>query len=265
MDTVENLDAQVITIDDKFRMDPQLKSMFPRIRTFGGVDLRKVEPLSLRQSNMISHSAFHTMKKGRKWHKEISSAGAIGIHQSNRLILQRAKGPVLILEDDCHVSPKLRHTMSQLLAAQDQFDVAIVGAVLHDIKGESTVPYMTDSGWKTGQTMEVILLHCVLYSSEGRKKVLGHLMDPQEVQLDALYSMLHNEGLIRVIVYDKDDLAWQAAHVSTIQEMTGTCALCMIDPTVSFHSLRFMQLVAGICILLILGLLLTRHRLVQVK
>lgn len=226
-DKPSRLDVEVISLDLFTPIRDNILRIFPTAKPFQAIDMRQVNPDLLRKSDLITFSSLDTLRNGRKWHKELSSSGAVGIHQTNRILLANGSGPVLILEEDCNLSPNIHSHVNELLRNQNKFDVAVFGGVVMECKSKDSVDFLPP-GWKKIKKGLFVLMHCVLYSTKGRQKVAKYLDSPQEVQIDAFLSFLNNEELIDLVIYDSKDLAWQTVHLSSIQESMGTCALCSV-------------------------------------
>ena len=112
---LDNLDVCVISLDTEKPIKSSIKKVFPNARVIKAVDMRTTNPTVMRKSNLITHSAVDTLHHGRKWHKELSSTGAVGIHQSNRIALEYGDGPLLLLEEDCNISPDIQWHLNELM------------------------------------------------------------------------------------------------------------------------------------------------------
>lgn len=231
-----------------------VRRLLPQARHFPAVDLRGSNPKHLVQSEAISISAFDTMGRGRKWHKEFTSAGAVGLQQSVRAALATTdpSRPLLLLEEDCVLHPDVVPALDRLLQCEVDYDVAIFGAINFGSTTES--PQL--QGWHSLDAgSSFIMTHCVLYSPRGKRRLAPHFAKPQEVQIDALFGMLHAIGSIDLLLNLNTHLAYQSAHASSIQETLGTCILCDIDPRgwPRGHSATALQLLAIFAILAILA------------
>ncbi len=207
-----------------------VRSVFPQVGVQPAVDMRGVAPFVMRRANLITRSGLDTLEKGRKWHKELTSGGAVGLQNSLRLVLEGGAGPILVLEDDCAMTPELFAHVERLVHRQHEFDVAVIGCIL--MEGATADVDVAPRPWcePTGAPFSFILTHCVLYTARGRSKVADALAEPQEVQIDALMSMMVREGDLRMLLYPRRDLAWQKMHMTTIQD---NCALCFLSPNVN--------------------------------
>ena len=193
----EILDVCVISLDPEKPIKPSIKNVFPNARVIKAVDMRTTNPLMMRKSNLITHSAVDTLQHGRKWHKELSSKGAIGIHQSNRVALEYGDGPLLLLEEDCNISPDIQMHLNELMRNDSKFDVAVFGGIIMESNAPLKKVDFLPKGWNTCSDMYFILMHCVFYTPIGRKKMANHLNMPQEIQIDALLSFLNRFSRFR--------------------------------------------------------------------
>ena len=202
----------------------------PHTKRFVAVDRRKSKIDDVK--DIVSDNALLTLKRGRKWHHELSSLGAVGLYESHRKILEQEKGAVLIFEEDAVIDTSFVRALLNLSMQMDKFDVLIFGPLkanntresLH-IKDFCTI---TDEFWG---------LHAVLYSAKGRERVSNMLKGPIDVQLDAKLSRLAIFYDLRLFVQcNSIPLATQSSHISTIQEIDGSCWLCNMDPTSSQNS-----------------------------
>jgi len=254
-----DLEVRVISLAENPKSLKEIRKIFPQAERQAAVDLRGSNPLHMRQVGLITHSTLDTLETGRKWHKELSSSGAVGIQQTNRLLLSSGSDPILIIEEDCKLSNSITSHIDALLKNQLKFDVAVFGANIIKTGIETAVEYLPD-GWVHGSKGTTFtLMHCVLYSPKGRRRLSEYYESPQEVQIDAYVSMLSNEGLLNVLLFPKNDLAWQKWHISTIQESPGsfgTCTLCGLNPqkmAVTVDSLLIGGVILAIVFLVIMA------------
>ena len=230
---LNDMNVFVISLSLK-NVSANVKKYFANAKIFRAVDLRREVPINLAKSKLITPSGYDTLLNGRKWHKELSSKGAVGLHQSVRLVLEAiiSKGEehtsLLLLEEDCKFSNDIRR---HIKALQDEnlFDVALIGSEFAK-RGTTTPIDDMPAGWFECDNSTFMLTHCTYIPSHAIKKMGKLYREPQEVQIDAFYSLLNNIGEINVWIYDKHDVAFQNIHVSTIQETDGTCPLCNFRP-----------------------------------
>ena len=207
------------------------RALFPQTVQFHAIDLRKSKPVDLAKAHLISPNAYDTLLQGRKWHKELSSTGAVGLQQSNRLALMSSapERSLLLLEDDCVLGKSVLAEVDRLLEYADDFDVAVFGAIL--LHGTTTESPLLSNWYTLDAGAGFICTHCVLYTPRGKRKMVSLLNTPQEVQIDAYIGMLHSTGELDVLLNFDLALAHQRMHISSIQEVMGTCVLCDVSPT----------------------------------
>ena len=196
---------------------PHVKDHFPQVAKFPAVDLRGTSMHTLVEQGLISFSAYESAMRGRRWHKEFMTPGAVGLHQSNHRVLAEAHTPLLLLEEDCYLHP---HFPEGLAAIRSRpFDVAVWGARI-DYRGRGAEVRPIDGmpGWVdvSGQHVLFFCTHCVYYSERGREIVARHMQAPQEVQIDALLGILSMAGHIRLALQLHHHSAQQFPHETTI-------------------------------------------------
>jgi hypothetical protein len=178
-----------------------------------------------------------TLKGGRKWHFELSSAGGVGLAQSNRLALDESDRPLLLLEDDFKMHDCVRFTQEckTLLTHLDAFDVACFGVSFRGRADDlSAAEFMSDA-WQFA-TGQFFFTHCVMYSPRGRSIVRRWLLEnPLDMQIDGLLGSLAQMGRIKLLLQTRRASVKQHLHVSQIQH--GTCVLCDVDPKITLCSL----------------------------
>lgn len=195
------------------------------VQTTPAVDMRRVSTKSLVRSGVITLSAADTLETGRKWHKELTSSGTVGLHQSNRLLLQGGARPVLVFEEDCRYDGhRLKTELERLVKLGDAIDVAVFGAW----QDRSNQVQPTDlANWVKLVKGGFWYAHCVYYSAAGRKKMSEHLSQPQEVQYDFYLAFLASRQMLTVYLETSTKTAWQALSAgSTLQ--TDVCLLCSL-------------------------------------
>lgn len=226
-----SLEVRVIDLAEAPRNLQAVQAHFAQASRFAAVDLRTAEVEELLATNLINMTAYQTLKtQARKWHREISHAGACGIHQSNRQLLHQARRPLLVVESDCQMGPGVASAVGRLMENLTSFDVAVFGGLILDDGSCPAVPWMEGHGaWcdLTNSGQAYILNHCVLYSPAGREALAFELDKPQEMHIDAFISMLANLGKLRVIVETTRELAYQANHASEVGH--SDCDLCNVD------------------------------------
>ena len=219
-----SLDIYVISLDPLRPTHPVL-TFFPDAKRFPAVDRRTSTVDDVR--DIVTGDAQLTLKRGRKWHHELSSLGAVGLYESHRNVLAAGENAVLIFEEDAVIGQRFVSALESLRSQMDDFDLAVFGP----LKTESLRESIKLQGFCTTRG-EFWGLHAVLYSKEGRKKVSTELSGLIDVQLDAKLSRLAMFGDVRLVVQCHGaPLATQAYHISTIQETEhSTCRLCNADP-----------------------------------
>lgn len=247
------LEVRVVSLKEEPSALVEARKVFTDARVFPAVDMRGVKMDSLRDAELVSLSAHDTLRKGRKWDKELPSAGAVGLQHSVRLALgENPDVPLLLMEEDCIlmsgdlVTQNVRHLLSKI----DEFDVALFGAILFDgDKDKQSLFSTTNTNWYVPPHDGLVLLaHCVLYSPRGRAYLSEYLSRPMEVQIDSLLNLLHRQGKLKLIYETSSSLATQKAHISDIQDH---CPLCSVSPkqhVVSLDVLFALTLVLLACL-----------------
>lgn len=217
------MQVRVITLDKTSSLVGRMQGLFPRadVKIQRGIDVRKTPTQLLFSSDLITHSVVNSLQKGRRWHHEVPTKGAIGLAQANRLALEEDPSqPLLLLEADCNIidSQKLQREVAQLLFHADKFDMAVFGALYKgsELQSELWLPdgfsIFKDKFW---------LLHCVLYTPSGRSKVAKLLRKPLEMQIDSLYGAEAMMGNLIVVGQVKNWTAQQYYHPSSVQKDFG--------------------------------------------
>lgn len=213
------MQVRVITLEKTSSLINIAKSMFPQadVDIQRGINVQESPTHLLFSSDLITHSVVHTLQHGRKWHHEIPSKGAIGLAHATRLAVEEdTSRPLLLLEADCNITRrlKMKREVAQLLSHSEKFDIAVFGAK-YDGTFESAewfppgFTFIKDKFW---------LLHSVLYTPSGRKKVSTLLRKPLEMQIDSLYGAEAQMGNLRIVGQVNDQSTKQYLHLSTIQE-----------------------------------------------
>lgn len=222
--TPADLDVRIISLKPEPPALQNVRAHLPQARVFAATDYRDVEPVALYREGKITASALDTLRRGRKWHKELARASAVGLFDSHVRALRSGSGArfMLICEEDCQLKPRFMPRLRRLLESGLEFDVAIFGANIHgDILAVQGHP---DWGRIHGMTY-FWNLHCVLYSPRGRERAAQLLAYPIDAQLDTIISIHAQHGDIDVLL-EKQRSAVQAAHPSYLQDQ---CAVCNID------------------------------------
>ena len=224
------MQAQVISLRPHERLIEPLHRVTPvgtEVRVRDAVDVRRVEPVDLFDTGIITDHVIWNLRNGRNSHNELPTLGGVGVYHAMRLaVSERDDVPLLLCEEDYVIRDEraFARQLRFLLRHVDTFDVAVFGAMYFEERGRRPAFPEDDSGhydsWSRHSHMHFFRLHCVLYSPAGRKKLARLLDTPQTNQIDAYLSLLHNLGKIDVIT--SPDFAKQKLHVSTIQETLGS-------------------------------------------
>ena len=229
------LQVRVISLEQPQDLIYKLKTIFPGtdIGIQKGVDLQSISVENLYHSGIITHSVVKTLTLGRKWHHEIPSKGAIGLSQAVKLAISEKSNlspkSLLLFEDDCIIKNDTNFTknVEHLLNYQDQFDLAVFGALLVGINKNPPCPFM-DEGWYYLKDGDFFLTHSVLYTPNARRILKQHFdHNPIEMQIDGLYSSMAHLGMLRILVQLDHSDTVQSTHISNVQELGG-CKLCFM-------------------------------------
>lgn len=227
----------------------RIQRTLPQAHVFPASDFRSRTPDELYREGKITLSTVDTLKRGRRWHKELARVSAVGLFDSHvRALRSTANTSYLLLcEEDCQLSPRFAHRLRALLGSGVDFDVAIFGPDIHG----HTDAVAGLPGWRRLRgSASFWCLHCVLYSPLGREKASRLLEYPIDAQLDAILGMHALEGDIDLIL-ETDATASQSFHPSTLQD---TCVIC-------FMSRHTLACIVAACTVLVLGV----HVRAQVK
>ena len=211
-----------------------VKKVFKNAKFLQAVDLRSKTPQNLLDENLVTLNGYENLKNGRKYHHELSTAGAIGLILSFLKILKSNTGPVLICEDDCIPAPYLPKVIDEMLLNAYDFDMVVFGPIMYSRANDSmpsifkNFDVLTQYYWGN---------HAVLFSPQGRQKAVKYLQAPYDVQLDALFSRLAMYSDFKIIIQAfGPPLATQTIHQSSIQTK-NPCPLCDISPKDSISNL----------------------------
>jgi hypothetical protein len=126
------------------------RKMFPKcsVNLQNGVDLRHYDAKVLYNTGLIGQSGYNAIVNGRKWHHELSSKGAVGLAQANRLALQKGTNALLLLEEDFYIHSNLRFAeeLALLYDHMYDFDMAVFGIPNVDGSILEYVKYLGE-GW----------------------------------------------------------------------------------------------------------------------
>ncbi len=219
------MEVRIISLEP--RLNHPVKKIFQNAKFFQAVDLRGESPQELLDKNLITLNGFENLKNGRKYHHELSTAGAVGLVLSFLKILKSNTGPVLICEDDCIPSPKLPQVINEMLLNSSDFDMVVFGPLMYEPSTNSMSSFFKNfdvlSQYYWGN-------HALLFSSQGRQKAIKHLSTPVDVQLDALFSRIGMYADFKIIIQaGGEPLAKQSLHASTIQT-NSACPMCDTSP-----------------------------------
>ena len=217
---------------------------------FPAFDARGMSPEEMYAKGYVSLSSLKTLLKGRKWHSEAPSAGAVGLHQSvlRALKLTPLVG-LLLLEDDCVLTDG--EALKRQVCTVTQADMVACGVVYDKLDTKGSLFTKVTEG-------EFMLMHCVYYTPRGRVRLASLLEDPLSMQIDAAISWWAYMGYLDVLVCK--GIAKQRQHVSSIQEMVGTCALCNVPPSVIPLSTWSLAVVLALLVLAAMAIHQNRRR-----
>lgn len=212
-------------------------------------DFRYVAPQQLFEQKMISRNAYDTLIKGRKWHKEFPSTGAIGLIQSVRRALNNSKDKyTIIFEEDNVCDTNVLYEETKFLIERNiDFDIAVFGATIF-----GTYTHLhTRKSWLVAGNNEFFYFmrtHCILYHPKIKQKILDVLSEPQEVQYDALLSFLISQQNLRSLFFQ--GACRQKFHVtSAIQDVCYVCNFSNESFTIILYYSYFLTLCFVIAIL----------------
>ena len=241
-----DIDIYVISLNELNPLHPVL-TYFPAAKRFPAVDRRNSTIDDVR--NIVTSNAQLTLTRGRKWHHELSSMSAVGLYESNRKILNSGDNPVLIFEEDVIIDERFVSALDVLKTQMKDFDVIVFGPIRTNSIKESIKLQdfctIQDEFWGT---------HAVLYSKQGRKKVAEELNGLIDIQIDAKLARMAMFDDLRLFVQcNSIPLATQSVHVSTIQEIDGSCPLCNTDPQdvrkrISFQTIAWVLIISLIVV-----------------
>lgn len=218
------MQVRIISFKRSSHLLKECRRMFPGadVRMQPAVDVRSETATALYNAELLSLAAAHSLDKGRRWHHEMSSTGAVGLAHANRLALEEdPTQPLLLLEEDCMFtsSKNTSQAVTSLLEHVEDFDVAVFGAIPQDSSRGPTLPWLP-AGFEVldGQFW---LLHCVLYTPRGRKRVAKVLNAPLEMQIDSMMGTLARLGRLTILGQTSRWSAIQMPHTSTVQTFHG--------------------------------------------
>ena len=219
-----SIEVRVISLTEPTDALTSLSVMFSNVAAAATVDLREAKADQLLRKGWISLSAWETMRRGhRRWHREFTRPGAVGLVRSVVDILGRRRDDgvwTLICEEDVVPAASLPDAVERLVAAYEQcrFDVAILGGWLPSDVAASCVP-----GFARLTAENFFGTHAWLVPPQSHAKLHKLLDVPMESQLDAHLSQLAISGQITLVAEHGMRSATQRPHASTIQ---SDCPLC---------------------------------------
>ena len=191
-----NFDIGIITLNKHSDLFDQMTRLFPDANVFlqTGFDVRNSSIENLREADIISDGAYVALNDGRKSHWELNSKGGIGIFLANKdALLKNVTRPLLLFEDDCIIKDvdKFVSEVNVLLHHQDEYDLAVFGGLtLSDPLIKTCTPFFKNDDWNYIEG-QFILMHSVLYSTNGRKKIGEYYSQNQlTMQIDGVLSLL---------------------------------------------------------------------------
>ena len=249
-----------ISLDGKSSFD--YDKYFSNVNHFKAIDLRNVSAKQLYEDKLIGLTALNSIENGRKWHSELPGTGAVGLWQSNRILLEKLKNikeNVIICEQDCIIkNPEIYCETVRNLKDID-FDLALFGSNilkktnLNKIKtntnNKSIEAYTNDISGKLLNYSDLpkipndfeifkgdfVLTHNIVLSPKGINKILKYLNEPQNMQIDALFSKLSQLDILKVLIHNKKKTnAVQDYHPSTLNN-DSVCLLCDTEPNLNIN------------------------------
>lgn len=215
--------VRVISLCDKpSSLVQTLSQVFLDVDTTPGIDLRNVSASLMLQSNLITDHAAWTISNGRSTDEEIPSGGAVGLAEAVRLALEADEGPILLFEEDCVITDiqRLKQYVTLLLRHETEFDMAVFG-ILKQYKDtrRDAPPNFLNENWSSVHG-RFWLLHCCLYTTQGRKKVSQALRhSPLHIQIDSFFGDMAQRGELRILGLSHEaSPAIQGNHPSSIQK-----------------------------------------------
>lgn len=218
------MQIRVITLARTSPLVEEVQKMFPYadVAVQPAIDVRETPIELLAKARLVTRTAVHSLKNGRRWHYEIGTKGAVGLAHANLLALEEnPEEPLLLLEDDCKFKDKerFRKEIDELVASAGRFDLASFGARYQGDSPPEEETWLPDGFFVVKD--KFWFLHCVLYTPTGRKKAAARLREPLDMQIDSLYGDLASEGALRVVCQIKDHSVVQRQHVSSVQYRQG--------------------------------------------
>jgi hypothetical protein len=234
---VAGLSVLVISLAEAPASLTALRRQFPQAEVWRAVDLRGASPEALLAAGLEDVETVEILQTGRKHHWSMPCAAAVGLSASTLGALRSGDGPLLLCEEDCAPRPWLRAQVQKLLAAPVAFDAAVFGPRFR--QGDMRVPgflgprLLEERQYRTEASLadwawplcHFECTHCVLYSTEGRRRVAALLEPPARLQVDGVLSLYAKRELLRVLVQTGNWGAVQTLHRSNLQDV---CVLCFV-------------------------------------
>ena len=248
-----SIPVYIISLNSNVTYD--FKKYFNNVHIIDAVNLKNANPVHLYNNNHITLSAYNSLEKGRKWHHELPGSGAVGLYQSYRKICEllryRNESMFMICEEDCTLkNPQLLSAHAEELKTLD-FDAAIFGHYMHQNKSTIKVS-------ENFNTFEGIFFrtHCIIWSTRGLKKICEYFKQPQDMQIDSMFSELNNLKHLKLLIHSKKGCdALQYHHKSTL-ENDKMCIVCDLNPTLISSTNRIQSYEKYIAILILFLILL---------
>lgn len=220
---MESLQVRVISFSSSPPLLATLQRLFPNsdVGVQSAVDLRGFETKTLVATNIIGHMAAQTLTRGRRWHHEIATKGAVGLAHAVRLaLLDDSTRDLLLFEEDCSVKneQRLLEYVEGLLSKSARFDVAVMGTFHKRQRVDEAVDSLP--GWIHLKD-EFWGLHCVLYSAHARLRLASALESTLEMQIDSLYGSMAKNDLLKVWGQHGSSCVAQSVHKSDVQDLAS--------------------------------------------
>ena len=193
---------------------------FDDVRVVDAVDMRGVSASQLLSEGKITLAAHSDLTRERMRHREIASAGAVGLYCSFRKVMSEEEGPVLICEQDCYPKEGLADAVREMLIIPG-WDVCTFGPLRVRGETEGAGPMrklVSGDFWG---------LHATLVRTP--RKVMQCLSLPIEMQADAVLSAAASAGLLDVRVEMGRNSAGQVPHFDSSLGNAAYCIKCHIS------------------------------------
>lgn len=255
---------KIIVISLNNKSNYAFETISKNFEIFPAVDLRNSDLNKLLSENKITYSAYFALKNGRKHHYEPAGKGAIGLYESYKKILNSVKDTkenVLICEEDCTIVDKQKFLDAIEELKNYDFDCAPTGSIILNDHYDNTNIIDKIVNKKQNHYKKFygnfILLHCVIWSPKGIKKMLKYINKPFDIQLDWYISLLCNQNLLNVYINTDNTIAKQILHLSDLNNHKE-CFLCDKSPNsekIIPYSTKETTLIAIITIFVIIYLI----------